>query len=113
MRRKETLLAESRAYERALSAFIPESDRPLVHLTPMIGWMNDPNGFCHYNGEDHLFYQYYPYDTVWGPMHWGHAVSRDLVRWEYRPAAIAPDTAADEGGCFSGSAVPLAGSSRM
>lgn len=107
MRRKETLLAETRAYEQALSAFIPESDRPLFHLTPMTGWMNDPNGFCHYNGEYHLFYQYYPYDTVWGPMHWGHAVSRDLVRWEYRPAALAPDTAADEGGCFSGSAVPL------
>lgn len=90
MCRKETLLAETRAYEQALSAFIPESDRPLFHLTPMIGWMNDPNGFCHYNGEYHLFYQYYPYDTVWGPMHWGTPSAAILCAGSIAPRPSRP-----------------------
>ena len=58
-------------------------------------------------GEYHLFYQYYPYETVWGPMHWGHAVSKDLITWEYYPAAIAPDMEYDKNGCFSGSAIEM------
>ena len=67
--------------------------------------MNDPNGFIHYNGQYHLFYQHYPYQPVWGPMHWGHAVSDDLVRWQYLPVALAPDQPYDRDGCFSGSAI--------
>lgn len=69
--------------------------------------MNDPNGFSFYQGKFHLFYQYHPYSTQWGPMHWGHAVSEDMLRWEYLPAALAPDQDYDANGCFSGSAVEL------
>ena len=69
--------------------------------------MNDPNGFCFYQGKYHLFYQYYPYEPKWNSMHWGHAVSEDLLHWQYLPAALAPDTPVDKDGCFSGSAVEL------
>lgn len=78
---------------------------PSYHLTAPVGWINDPNGFVYYEGEYHLFYQYYPYETVWGPMHWGHAKSKDLVKWEDLPVALSPDHYYDEGGCFSGSAI--------
>lgn len=107
MIKNQTPLSAARKFEREASKQISEKDRPLIHLTPMVGWMNDPNGFCYYQGEYHLFYQYHPYNTVWGPMHWGHAKSRDLLRWTYLPAALAPDTEADAGGCFSGTALPL------
>ena len=53
--------------------------------------MNDPNGFSFYHGKYHMFYQYHPYDSHWGPMYWGHAVSEDLLHWEYLPADLAPD----------------------
>ncbi|MGG1311483.1 glycoside hydrolase family 32 protein [Cohnella laeviribosi] len=75
------------------------------HLMSEFGWMNDPNGFIQYKGEYHLFYQHYPYRPEWGPMHWGHAVSRDLIRWNYLPVALAPDKPFDRDGCFSGSAI--------
>lgn len=75
------------------------------HLMAEFGWMNDPNGFIQYNGQYHLFYQHYPYKSVWGPMHWGHAVSRDLMKWDYLPIALAPDGEFDQDGCFSGSAI--------
>ena len=100
-------LEAAREFERRESIKIPPSSRPRFHLTPLVGWMNDPNGFCYYNGCYHLFYQYHPYSTVWGPMHWGHATSTDLLHWDHQPCALAPDTAADAAGCFSGSAVPL------
>lgn len=76
--------------------------RPQFHFTPEANWMNDPNGMVYYNGEYHLFYQYYPDSNVWGPMHWGHAVSRDMIRWEHLPVALYPDSF---GYIFSGSAV--------
>ena len=73
------------------------------HVMTPGGWMNDPNGFSFFKGWYHIFYQYYPYAAEWGPMHWGHARSRDLVHWETLPVALAPDE--NENGCFSGSAV--------
>ena len=71
-------LREARKYEEVSGKMIPEKDRPSFHLSAYTGWMNDPNGFFYYNGRYHMFYQYHPYDSVWGPMHWGHAVSEDL-----------------------------------
>ena len=97
----------ARAYEQAEGGKIPRESRPVFHLTPLTGWMNDPNGFCYYHGQYHLFYQYNPYDTEWDAMHWGHAVSHDLLHWTYLPAALAPDAPYDSFGCFSGSAAEL------
>ncbi|MDE7030297.1 MAG: glycoside hydrolase family 32 protein [Lachnospiraceae bacterium] len=100
-------LREARKYEETVEKNIAGEERPDFHLCARTGWMNDPNGFSYYNGMYHMFYQYYPYESKWGPMHWGHAVSRDLLHWEYLPAALAPDEAYDRDGCFSGSAVAL------
>src|SRR5580704_5830995 len=76
--------------------------RPQFHFSPKAHWMNDPNGMVYYKGVYHLFFQYFPDSMVWGPMHWGHAVSTDLVHWEEEPIALYPDSL---GYIFSGSAV--------
>lgn len=75
------------------------------HLKAPGNWINDPNGFIYYQGKYHLFYQYFPYAPVWGTMHWGHAVSDDLVNWEHIGIALFPTKYGDMSGCFSGSAV--------
>ncbi|RCW17116.1 beta-fructofuranosidase [Streptococcus gallolyticus] len=86
-------------------ATVTTTYKPTKHFSAEIGWINDPNGCVFFRGEYHLFYQFYPYDSVWGPMHWGHAKSRDLVNWEHLPVALAPDMPYDKDGCFSGSAI--------
>ena len=100
-------LKRSRDFEARHMPLIPETQRPVFHVTGGVGWINDPNGFSCYKGEYHLFFQYHPYSVEWGPMHWGHVKTRDFLRWERLPAALAPDTAYDGGGCFSGSAIEL------
>ncbi len=110
---KDYTLDGARAYEVKKEQEIAPEDRPAFHLTPRVGWMNDPNGFSRYQGEYHMFYQYHPYSTNWGPMHWGHAVSRDLLTWEHRPVSMAPDADYDYAGCFSGSAIELPDGQQM
>lgn len=96
-------LEAANAYIRANKHRV--TNRPHYHFAAEIGWINDPNGFIHYGGEYHLFYQYNPYSTVWNDMHWGHATTKDFIRWDYKPVALANDRPYDAGGCFSGSAI--------
>ncbi|MFI5131285.1 MAG: glycoside hydrolase family 32 protein [Chitinophagales bacterium] len=76
--------------------------RPKIHFSPKEKWINDPNGLVYYKGVYHLFFQHHPGSSVWGPMHWGHATSNDLVQWKHEPIALFPDSI---GTIFSGSAV--------
>jgi beta-fructofuranosidase len=78
------MLEKARKYEFTQGQQIKAEDRPAFHITPYVGWMNDPNGFSCYKGEYHLFYQYNPYNTHWDSMHWGHVVSKDLLHWDSR-----------------------------
>ena len=84
---------------------IDKSEKPVFHVTPPVGWLNDPNGFSIYQKKIHLFYQYHPYSDIWGPMHWGHYISEDFLKWQECPVALVPDQDYDAAGCFSGSAI--------
>ena len=79
--------------------------RQQFHISTPAGWLNDPNGLCYFKGYYHVFYQFHPYSAEWGPMHWGHVRSRDLIHWEQLPVALVPGDPEDTGGCFSGSAI--------
>ena len=97
-------LSLARSFEKAHFSEIQRQERPGFHLSPAIGWLNDPNGFSFYKGEYHLFYQYNPYSTRWDAMHWGHWTSKDLLHWDYHEACFAPDEDY-EIGVFSGTAI--------
>ena len=83
-------------------ALIDEKYRPMYHHTPKRGWMNDPNGMFYKDGVWNLYYQYNPYGSMWGNMHWGHSTSTDLIHWKDEGVALAPDV---WGTMFSGSCV--------
>lgn len=85
-----------------LNTYYREPHRPRFHFSPERGWMNDPNGLVYVDSTYHLFYQHYPDSNIWGPMHWGHATSKDLIYWTHQPIALYPDSL---GYIFSGSAV--------
>lgn len=82
-----------------------KTNKPIFHITGEKGWINDPNGLVYFNNQYHAFFQHYPHNTQWGPMHWGHVVSDDLTNWKYMPIALAPGDDYDKNGCFSGSAI--------
>ncbi|XP_026753759.2 sucrose-6-phosphate hydrolase-like [Galleria mellonella] len=101
IQRQDTAIAEVEEYIEKTKSQINQRYRLHYHVAPPVGWLNDPNGFSYYKGEYHIFYQFYPYDSVWGPMHWGHSSSPDLVNWKVLPTALVPGNEQ----CFSGSAV--------
>lgn len=109
MTKHETALAKAEeAVIQTKKAVAAAELRQSWHFMPSANWMNDPNGLIYFKGKYHLFYQFNPYEPVWGAMHWGHAVSDDLVHWDHLPIALAPSETYDNherGGCFSGSAV--------
>lgn len=99
---KENICWQKMELTQAFDSTNVDSFRPVYHHTPVYGWMNDANGLVYKDGEYHLFYQYNPYGSMWGNMHWGHSVSSDLIHWEPFPVALERDTL---GHIFSGSSV--------
>ncbi|OQC10059.1 MAG: Sucrose-6-phosphate hydrolase [Tenericutes bacterium ADurb.Bin087] len=100
-----TLIQDARDYTSKYKGEVKNTYRHQYHLMPTIGWMNDPNGLVYHDGLYHLFYQHYPYAGHWDSMHWGHAVSEDLIKWIDAEVALAPDTSTDKLGVFSGGAI--------
>ena len=82
-----------------------KENKPVFHITAAKGWINDPNGLVKFRGKYHVFYQYHPYSCEWGPMHWGHVVSEDLLHWQQLPIALTPGDEFDKDGCFSGTSI--------
>ncbi|HET6168530.1 MAG TPA: glycoside hydrolase family 32 protein [Terracidiphilus sp.] len=108
--RSRASLALREAMQANIGSIAHDPLRPEFHLMPPHNWMNDPNGPIWWKGQYHLFYQLNPHAAVWGAMHWGHAVSPDMIRWRHQPIALAPTPGGpDSEGCFSGSAVVFEG----
>lgn len=101
----EDQLYKAEEANKLLSQKVHQRWYPTFHIAAPAGWINDPNGLIYYRGRYHAFYQHHPYSTQWGPMHWGHATSEDLVHWKREPIALAPSLEADSGGVYSGSTV--------
>ncbi|RBW70768.1 glycoside hydrolase family 32 protein [Bacillus taeanensis] len=102
---QELLNKADEAVAKAKDEAAKDPHRLGYHIMAPANWINDPNGVVQWNGEYHVFYQHHPYSSEWGPMHWGHVKSKDLVYWEHLPIALAPSEEYDRDGCFSGSAV--------
>lgn len=98
-------LARAEQEVRELRATRNDRWYPKFHIAARAGWINDPNGLCHFNDRYQVYFQHHPYSSDWGPMHWGHVSSADLVTWRREPIAMAPSVAEDRDGVFSGSAV--------
>lgn len=98
-------LAKAEAANAALRKSRNDRWYPSFHIAAPAGWINDPNGVCFFKGRYHVFFQHHPYSTAWGPMHWGHVSSADMVTWRRESIAFAPSIEADRDGVFSGSAV--------
>ncbi|MCC7374670.1 MAG: glycoside hydrolase family 32 protein [Verrucomicrobiales bacterium] len=101
---REAIARAMQSVSNAVPKATADPSRPMFHFRPPANWMNDPNGLIHHRGWYHLFYQHNPYGDGWGHMHWGHARSRDLVRWEHLPIALWPSEERGEEHVFSGSA---------
>lgn len=84
--------------------------KQVYHANVPEAWSNDPNGMIYYKGKAHLFFQHYPHKAQWGPMHWGHFITDDFVKWQVLPVALVPDQDYEEiCGCCSGSAIEIDG----
>jgi beta-fructofuranosidase len=101
----EAELARAEAAVAELASGRGDRWYPQVHIAASAGWINDPNGLSHFGGRYHVYFQHHPYSAQWGPMHWGHVSSADLVTWRHEPIALAPSLEEDRDGVFSGSAL--------
>ncbi|MGO1714249.1 MAG: glycoside hydrolase family 32 protein, partial [Ancrocorticia populi] len=99
-------LARAEAAVAALRETRNDRWYPTFHIAAPAGWINDPNGLSFFKDRYQVYFQHHPYSTQWGPMHWGHVSSTDMVTWKREPIAFAPSIEADRDGVFSGSAVP-------